>query len=1027
MPPSDQPPNASGFAPDRLQPRSPWSAYRVALIVIAGLTACVLAHLKITYDKAVRDAETLISALAVASEQHIGGSLDAVDSLLDELAASVREGRHRDPNFTADFAARLPSYPEIRHIAIADGNGRMLPDSWPPHAAAAEDQDATGRRFFTAQRDARGPGRLVVGDPVVSGGERTLHLSRPVRDRAGRFAGVVVAAINPDAYAGFLSSILYDEAGSCGVITLDGRMVARAPGHAAEFGRDISDSDLIRTWAPRRPRGVAHLVAKTDGNDKLLAYRVMPEFGLMVTAGVSRAKAMGGWKRMAAIELLILATFSGMLLYWTRRLHRQNAQLASEQRNLEATVAQRNVELEAARQLAESRALQLGRINEELKRLTLVASHHLQEPLRSMVSCSQMVARSFSPPPQELQRAVAKVCEGGLALKDRLSEFEHRIAALTRSVVDDADKHLPPAAPPAPVAGDGRVFTARAMALTVIAAMLAGNVLQLRGDHGAAIAAAENLTSAVVKSIAHHLQASFRRIDSMLNDVALAAEGGRIADPQFGDRLLARLATVPEVRMVALADAAGRLAPRTWPQHPGPTRDVSIADREYFIEQARSPRHGRLTIGRPRLGAIAGERSIQFSHPILGPGNRFDGVVVASVNPDLYARFLDTVVLDEGGGTAVITLDGHLVARAPKHEEKFALDLSSSDLFTRYLPRAPEGIAHLVSKTDGNDKLLGYRTLSDFPLVVTSGYSTAKALGEWKIIAVLASVLAVSASAVLFAWAHGADRHAAMLRRHRAQLAAEVASRTAGLAAAHDDAEQRSRRLADANDRLHELIRLIAAELRAPLDILAGDIAALHQLAGGRKDEADHWLGFITAGSIHLQALLRDYPRFVTALCEQPALRPVDCSAVAEAALARVRGAWGDDRIEVLLEPLPRVQADAAMLHEVFIQLLTNAALHARREQSAIVRLSATRQEIGWRVTVSDNGPGLPPVNGDHLFRAFETAHGRNPDATGLGLPLCRVLIQHHGGRIWATSRPGKGCDIHFTLPAADDAAPEAA
>ncbi|HLO78761.1 MAG TPA: cache domain-containing protein, partial [Magnetospirillum sp.] len=202
--------------------RSPWSAYRVALIVIAGLVASVGAHLKVTYDKAIRDAETLISALAIASEQHIGGSLAGIDALLDELAANVREGRHTDTHFSNDFAARLPSYPEVKYIGIVNADGVLQPDTWPPRPLplSPEGVNVSANKYFTAQRDSKGPARMVFGDPVAGPAEdgRSLYLSRPIRDRSGRFVGVAVASVDPDAYATFLSSILYDENGACALI-----------------------------------------------------------------------------------------------------------------------------------------------------------------------------------------------------------------------------------------------------------------------------------------------------------------------------------------------------------------------------------------------------------------------------------------------------------------------------------------------------------------------------------------------------------------------------------------------------------------------------------------------------------------------------------------------------------------------------------------------------------------------------------------------------------------------------------------
>ncbi|HLO76335.1 MAG TPA: ATP-binding protein, partial [Magnetospirillum sp.] len=800
----------------------------------------------------------------------------------------------------------------------------------------------------------------------------------------------------------------------------DGSILARAPNQVSEFGRNIGDSDLIRIWAPRSPVGVAHLVAKTDGNDKLLAYRVMPEFGLMVSAGVSRSRALADWHRMVLAELTLLTAFSGMLLYWTRRIKRHDEEQAQIEQELERAVETRTDELKAARMLAEQRAVQLGWINAELRRLAQVASHHLQEPLRAIVSCGQMVRRSLPQPIAGLDDAVEGMCYEGIALKTHLGDFEKHVSTISDAAVDDDPCAAGPPeerAPPSPSLGS-HSFKARAVAATIILVVLAGHGLQLRADYRNAIVASERLTGAVVNTIEHHLRSSFRRVDNLLNDVTLAVEDDRHQSQAFHERMLARLTTVPEVRYVSVADAEGRVSPHTWPAHALSPQDRNVAGRDFFRGQRASAMHGNLVIGQPRLDPATGERELVFSQPVVGPTGRFAGIVFASVDPDLYARFLDTVLLDEDGGTAVIALDGHMVARAPKHEEKFALDISGSDLFTQYLPNGPSGTAHLVSKTDGNRKLLGYQVVDDFPLVVTSGYSIDKALGEWNLIAVSTTAMAVIASAILFAWAWRADRHARNQFHYRHDLAAQVALRTAGLAAAHQAAEARSNSLAEANARLEDLSRIITADMRAPLRALTDHIATVERLAGGRTEECDHWLAFISAGGIHLKALLRDYQRFVSALSGAPRLRDVDCDEIVRGAARLVESMW-KDKVRFSVAPLPHVHGDRDMLLEVFLQLFSNAAIHSKDAQQVTVTVRADRQGDEWRISVADDGPGLPPVNPEHLFRAFETAHNRDPDSTGLGLPLCRIIIQCHDGRIWATSRRGKGTEFHFTLPAA--------
>lgn len=1005
--------------------RSPWSAYHVVLIVIAGLMASVGLHLHLTYDKALRDAETLLTALAVASEHHIGGSLAGIDTLLDELAATARDGRQRDEHFSREFAARLASFPEIRFIGIIGADGTLQPESWPPYRMSPDGINLAHRKYFIDQRDAVGPAAMLVGEPAYSfsTNEHVMHLSRPVRDKSGRFAGVVFASVNPDVFGAFLASIQYDERGSGSLLSMSGHVAALAPDPDDQYGHDISGGELFSSWLPRSPMGVAHLAADQDGGERLVAYRLMPEFSLMVTAGIPRARALEEWRRVAAAELALLALFCGMLLYWAGHIRRQEGILGRQQRTMEAAVEQRTAELEAARAMAESRAARLGWINEELKRLTLVTSHHLQEPLRAIVSCGQMIPRSLPTRPPGLDDAVATLTRDGVALKARLGEFEKHVAELTSAVQKTEAAVCRPVDPPRIALAQPPeirpVTRARAIAATIIVVLLGGNAWHLRDDYQTSIHSAETLTNAVVRSIERHLQASFRRVDSLLADTTMAVAQGRHTAPDFRDRLVSRMETMPEIRQVSVIDASGKSTPWAWSMDGEPPRPQDLSTRDVFLAQQVARKPGRLVVGHPQANRLAADRIVNFSHPVLGPDGGFRGIVLAAVDADFYARFLEALLLDDSGGSAVITTDGRVVARAPKHEEKFGIDISASDLFTQYLPRAPAGIAHLVSKADGNSKLLGYRVIDGFPLVVTSGYSIDKALGPWEMVAATASALTLFSSAILFAWAWRADRHSRALARYRHWLATEVENRTAGLAAARDAVELRSARLDEANGQMRDLIRMIAAEMQAPLRELTERIAAVQQLAGGQADECDHWLGFITAGGVHLRALLRDYQRFVAALSESPRLRPLDSGEVIRGTAGLIAGMWGD-RVSFEIGPLPRLLADRDMLLELFLQLFANAVIHSKDARPVTVTVAAARQQDGWCFTVSDDGPGLPAVNGEQLFRAFETAHDRDPDSTGLGLPLCRVIVQWHGGRIWATSRVGKGCDIHFILPDAD-------
>jgi len=117
----------------------------------------------------------------------------------------------------------------------------------------------------------------------------------------------------------------------------------------------------------------------------------------------------------------------------------------------------------------------------------------------------------------------------------------------------------------------------------------------------------------------------------------------------------------------------------------------------------------------------------------------------------------------------------------------------------------------------------------------------------------------------------------------------------------------------------------------------------------------------------------------------------------------------------VTYEELPRVRGNPDALIQLFEQLIRNAIDH-RGDAAARVHISAATMDEGWQVAVQDHGPGVDASELEGIFEPFERLHGSGP---GLGLAICRAIVEGHGGRIWAESQLGKGCTIRFTLPSA--------
>ncbi|MEJ5199687.1 MAG: ATP-binding protein, partial [Anaerolineae bacterium] len=204
--------------------------------------------------------------------------------------------------------------------------------------------------------------------------------------------------------------------------------------------------------------------------------------------------------------------------------------------------------------------------------------------------------------------------------------------------------------------------------------------------------------------------------------------------------------------------------------------------------------------------------------------------------------------------------------------------------------------------------------------------------------------------------------------------------------------------------------------------------------------DADEFIGYAVEGATRMQQLIFDLLAFSRVGTRGRPFEPTDCEEV----LAYVERSLGDEIEEagaqITHDPLPTVMADRAQLVQVFSHLIFNA-LKFRSAAPPAVHISAVRRPITagppagdvlpspppagrppeeWLFSVRDNGIGIEPQYRDYIFDAFRRLHTRRHyQGTGIGLAICRKIVERHGGRIWVESEPGKGSTFYFTLPVA--------
>jgi len=250
-----------------------------------------------------------------------------------------------------------------------------------------------------------------------------------------------------------------------------------------------------------------------------------------------------------------------------------------------------------------------------------------------------------------------------------------------------------------------------------------------------------------------------------------------------------------------------------------------------------------------------------------------------------------------------------------------------------------------------------------------------------------------------------------------------------GFATLRMEARQREgvlRELSDKSDSLKrsnaELERfayVASHDLQEPLRMVSSYTQLLGRRYKGKLGaEADEFIGFAVDGAKRMQELINDlldYSRVTTR--GQPPV-PTDASALVKDLLGMIQFPLAETGGQITVDPLPTVLADPSQLRRVFQNLISNGLKFRKPDQPPHVHVSAAVEDDIATFTVRDNGIGIDPQFFDRLFLIFQRLHTRAEyPGTGIGLAICKRVVEHHGGRIWVDSAPGVGSAFHFTLP----------
>lgn len=504
-----------------------------------------------------------------------------------------------------------------------------------------------------------------------------------------------------------------------------------------------------------------------------------------------------------------------------------------------------------------------------------------------------------------------------------------------------------------------------------------------------------------------------------------------------------------------------------------PAPRLFLGDRSYYT---RARDTGKFALGEFQKGRITEKYTLNMAYPLRDRKTHQPlGVLYAALDLGWLNQFANREELQEGTTLTVIDREGTILLRYQQPDlgkSYIGHSMSNHPSFMRLLKAGGE-FSGESSGLDGVRRLYSSSAISrtaglpDAFVFVGIPVQAAYGAAQRMLFQNVVVLLIVAALALGAAWTGGdvfvlrqvrglvnaAQRmrqgdlsarsgvehspgELGTLARSFDEMAATLEAQVLDLKATHAELKslneelearvlERTTELKRSNEDLEQFAYVASHDLQEPLRMVNNYVQLVRQRYGDKLDDSGReFLDFALDGAVRMQQLILDLLAYSRIGRQGRQFARTDVQHACARALANLKVAIEESRAEIIQDPLPTVFGDLTLLTQLFQNLIGNG-LKFRGERPPRIEVRVVRQGADWHFSIADNGIGIAPQDFERIFIVFQRLHGREKyPGTGIGLSVCKKIVERHGGRIWVESRLGLGTTFHFTLPAlADDAA----